>query len=463
MAYALGVGVEGGLRNFRTWLQEHKSFRLVMAGAGVGLSWAWSMNWASERSFPGTQSTAERLWAFTPFFLGTVISLCCLAWGSMLVWSAVSRAKAASRVSVRTYWAARTQVKLMVVAFVAGTALNCAVGLLSANIPAVAARASFLVVGAALWMVLVDILFNVLQRKAPEGSWRKLTPLMIAPPMVGLALTALLAESSGMGTRSSLVWVLRAALALSMMLIPASAVAGLLPLWLVRRGQYGLALQANRMLFWAVGHTPSMEGWILSLAGRYTEARTYLRPLAFDEQGEPRLTSPELFLYAMVLSIQGEDAQAEELFEAAIKNPQATGDFHFGLAELLLTRKDGSERARELVEAILAGYPAHPQSIQLRSTRSQMLAFHSWALAANGMRGQAEARIQEAAASTPRTGKFNRAAIEIPIGDTWATLGEREKARASYHSALVQFPTGDLAARARRKMTQLDSRCGLKA
>lgn len=463
MAYALGVGVEGGIRNFRTWLQEHKAFRLVMAGAGIGLSWAWSMNWASERSFPGSQSATERLWAFTPFFLGTLVSLCCLAWGSVLVWSAVSRARAASRASVRTYWSTRKQVKLMVAVFAAGLALNCSVGLLSGNIPAAAARFSFLVTGAALWMVLVDILFNVLRSKAPQGSWRKLTPLMIAPPVVGLVLTALLEESSAMGQRGPIVWGLRAALALSMLMIPASAIAGLLPLWLVRRGHYGLALQANRLLFWAVGHTPSMEGWILSLAGRYSEARNYLRPLAFDRQGQPRLTSPELFLYAMVLSIEGEDAQAEELFEAAIQNPQATGDFHFGLAELLLTRKDGSERARELVEAVLAGYPAHPQSIQLRSTRSQMLAFHSWALAASGNRGQAEMRVQEAAKSAPKTGNLNRALIEIPIGDTWAALGEREKARASYHSALVQFPTGDVGARARRKMSQLDSRCGLKA
>jgi tetratricopeptide (TPR) repeat protein len=217
------------------------------------------------------------------------------------------------------------------------------------------------------------------------------------------------------------------------------------------------------LLFWAVGHNQSMEGWILALAGRYSDARNYLRPLAFDKQGAPRLTSPELFLYAMVLSIEGEDAKAEELFEAAIQVPQSTGDFHFGLAELLLTRKDNSERARELVEAVLAGYPAHPQSIELRSTRAQMMAFHAWALASNGSRHAAESRMQEAVTSASGSGRFNLASMQLPIGEMWATLGDRDKARASYQSAVMQFPSGDVAARARRKMTQLDAQFGLKA
>jgi len=38
-----------------------------------------------------------------------------------------------------------------------------------------------------------------------------------------------------------------------------------------------------------------------------------------------------------------------------------------------------------------------------------------------------------------------------------ATLGEREKARASYQAAVVQFPSGDLAVRARRKIAQIDT------
>ena len=464
MAIAIGVSVEGGRKNFRIWLQEHKAFRLLMAGSGIALSWAWSMNWASERSFPSTQSIGERLWQFTPFCLGTLISLCCLAWASMLLWSTVSRAKSTSKVaSARTYWTAPTQLKSIVVTFLGGTTMLCVVGLLSANIPAAPARASFLAIGAALWLVLVDIFFNVLRSKAPQGNWRKLAPLVIAPPIIGLVLTALLEESSAMGQRSPLAWGLRTALALSMLMIPASAVVGLLPLWLVRRGHYGLALQANRMLFWAVGHNPSMEGWILALAGRYSEARTYLRPLAFDRQDSPRLTSPELFLYAMVLSIEGEDAKAEELFEAAIQTPQANGNFHFGLAELLLTRKDNSERARELVEAVLAGYPALPQSIELRSTRSQMLAFHAWALASNGSRQAAESRMQEAVTSASGGGRFNLAAMQLPIGDMWATLGEREKARASYQAAVVQFPSGDLAVRARRKIAQIDTHFRLEA
>jgi tetratricopeptide (TPR) repeat protein len=246
-------------------------------------------------------------------------------------------------------------------------------------------------------------------------------------------------------------------------MIPATAVAGLLPLWLVRRGHYRLALHANRMLFWSVGHNPSMEGWILVLAGRYSDARTYLRPLAFDKQGAPRLTSPELFLYALVLSIEGEEAKAEELFEAAMQTPQSTGNFHFGLAELLLARKDDSDRARSLVESVLAGYPAHPQSSGLRSSRSQMAAFHALALANNGWRDEAEMRLQDALTGASGSGRFSQASLQLPVGDTWRKLGERDKARASYQQAMALFPFGDVAVRARRKLTELDTQFGLKA
>jgi len=110
-----------------------------------------------------------------------------------------------------------------------------------------------------------------------------------------------------------------------MLMIPASAVVGLLPLWLVRRGHYGLALQANRMLFWAVGHNPSMEGWILALAGRYSEARTYLRPLAFDRQIRRGSQARAVPLCDGSFH-RRRRRQGGGAFEAAIQTPQANGN-----------------------------------------------------------------------------------------------------------------------------------------
>jgi len=60
----------------------------------------------------------------------------------------------------RTYWTAPTQLKSIVVTFLA--AQPCFVSLdFSRKYSAAPARASFLAIGAALWLVLVDIFFNV--------------------------------------------------------------------------------------------------------------------------------------------------------------------------------------------------------------------------------------------------------------------------------------------------------------
>jgi tetratricopeptide (TPR) repeat protein len=353
-------------------------------------------------------------------------------------------------------WTAAQELKASIAVFLAGMALSWVVGFMSGNILSAFARAICLACGAALWMVLIGVFFNVLRSKSPHGKWRRFGTILLAAPIVVLAFSAILGDPSDAGRRSPLYWSLSIALALTILFVPLALLMGIAPISLVRRGKYDLALRLNRLFFWTPGNNSSTEGWILIMAGRYAEARAYLKPVAFDEKGHPRLTSVEFFLYTLVLSIEGEEATAEMLYEAAIHVPQKTGDFHFGLADCLLTQKKDPDRARKLVECVLAGIPVNPHSTQQRANRAQMIAFHAWALASNGWRTEAELRLQEAMASSSGIGKCSLAALQLPVGDTWLALGEREKARDSFRRAIRLFPFGDIAMRAQKKLAALD-------
>jgi hypothetical protein len=460
MPLAGGMSVEDGRKTSPTLMREHRCFRLTIAVAGVALSWGWSLNWASGRVFPDVATLGDRLWQFAPFYIGSAVSLCCLGWASALLWEGMIRPLAVNAVAVdapsRKPWTAAQEVKMSTAVFLAGLALNWVVGYMSGNIFSVHARGICLACGAALWMILIGIFFSALRSKAPHGNWRRFGAILLAAPMIVLALSALLGDPSGAGQRSPLYWSVGAAFALTILFVPFALLMGVIPIWLVRRGKYDLALQLNRLFFWTPGNNSSTEGWILTMAGRYAEAREYLKPLAFDEKGHPRLTSVEFFLYALALSIEGEEATAEMLYEAAVHVPQKTGDFHFGLADCLLTQKKDPDRARKLVESVLAGIPVSPRSTQQRANRAQMIAFHAWALASNGWRTEAELRLQEAMASSAGIGKCSLAAIQLPVGDTWLTLGDSEKARASFRRAVRLFHFGDIALRARKKLAELD-------
>jgi tetratricopeptide (TPR) repeat protein len=268
----------------------------------------------------------------------------------------------------------------------------------------------------------------------------------------------MLSDTTAAGQRSPLYWGLRIALVAAIAFVPLASVAGLVPIRLVSRGKFEWALRLNRLLFWTPGSNNSTEGWILVMAGRYEEARAYLKPLAFNAKGHALLTSQEFYLYTLALSIEGDHAAAEMLFDAAINVPQTQGNFHFGLAECLLTQQKDSNRARTLVETVLAGYPANPRTNQQRANRAQILAFHAWALASDGWTQEAELRLQKAFACSDGIDKCSLAAMHLPIGHTWLALGDRGRARTCFQEALTLFPFGDIAIRARKNLAELESR-----
>jgi tetratricopeptide (TPR) repeat protein len=450
--------------------REHRGIRLTIAVIGTLIPWGWSLAWASGRTFPSAASFGARLWQFSPFLVGTGISLFCLGWASTLLWEGVSSPETADGSNAAQLvtggeaksggrmWTAGEELKALAVFFVAGMVLNWAIGFASGNIFPVFGRGIFLASGAALWIASTGVLFYVLRVKAPEGRWRKVGAILFATPIIVLVMSAMLSDTTAAGQRSPLYWGLRIALVAAIAFVPLALVAGLVPIWLVSRGKFEWALRLNRLLFWTPGTNNSNEGWILVMAGRYEEARAYLKPLAFNAKGHPLLTSQEFYLYALALSIAGDYAAAEMLFDAAISVPQTQGNFHFGLAECLLTQQKDSSRARTLVETVLAGYPVNPRTNLQRANRAQILAFHAWALASDGWTQEAELRLEKAFACSDGIDKCSLAAMHLPVGHTWLALGDRGRARTCFQEALTLFPFGDIAIRARKNLAELESR-----
>jgi tetratricopeptide (TPR) repeat protein len=123
---------------------------------------------------------------------------------------------------------------------------------------------------------------------------------------------------------------------------------------LAKEGEFDRALQMDRRYARIPGYGAPLQGLILFNAGRYPEARTFLKPFAFDELGQPRLTSTKLYLYALALENDGLEPEAQKLLEAAIQVPQQRAGFHVALATCLLSQKKDAERACELMELALA-------------------------------------------------------------------------------------------------------------
>ena len=221
------------------------------------------------------------------------------------------------------------------------------------------------------------------------------------------------------------------------------------------RGDYDRALRLNKKWLSLPFYGDSLEGLILVIAGRYKEGLASLKPLAFDKSGQPRLTSNELYAYALALSNEGEKAAAQQLYEAAILVPQRSGVFHSGLAACLLEQKKEPERARELMEQVLATWHEPLSTEQQRANQAHRIAKYAWALASCGRRDEAEARLQDAFAESVAFGNRDLAVLQSLAGETWRALGDLSKARIAFQEAIAICPDGDVAAGARKGLAEL--------
>ncbi len=218
-------------------------------------------------------------------------------------------------------------------------------------------------------------------------------------------------------------------------------------------GNFDRALRLNR--FWSKlpFYGSSLEGPILFNAGRYSEALEYLRPLAFDRQGKPRLTSIELYTYAISLVNSGREAEAQILLEEACRVPQKGNTLQVALATCLLTQNKEPERACKLLEQSLA----EANSLS-RADLAKRIARYAYALGACGRRPDAEEQIQKALAMGAALKPDDQAGVDYFVGEAWRALGETTKARAAFQEAVTLRPDGVTALSVQKALAKMDGK-----
>ena len=224
---------------------------------------------------------------------------------------------------------------------------------------------------------------------------------------------------------------------------------------LSRSGQYERALRLNRIGLKIPGYGKSLEGIILFNAGRYSEARVFLKPLAFDAQGKPRPASIELYCYALALENDGHLTKAEELLEAAVNACPNKSELKVALATCLLTQEKEPDRACKLLEQAMATPQETGSAYGRRADDAARTARYAWALAAAGRRDEGEMKIQEATTLAQGLNDFEMAGVQYFSGQAWRTLGETTKARAAYDEALKLSPQGVVALSVKKAQAKL--------
>lgn len=221
-------------------------------------------------------------------------------------------------------------------------------------------------------------------------------------------------------------------------------------------GDYDEALRISRKWLRTETYGRKFQGWIMLVAGRYTEALELLKDSAFDEKGHPLLKSQYLYLYAVALMSEEKYSEAQSLLEAAARASQKIEDYlGFSLAECLLSQNKEANRALDLVGQISNNLSRKSHSKQDRLRLAQCNAIGAWALAACGHREEAEIRLQEAFAESESFSKGELAGLLNSKGSALQKLGESERSRAAFQQVLAVFPYGSIAMFARKELAKL--------
>jgi len=224
------------------------------------------------------------------------------------------------------------------------------------------------------------------------------------------------------------------------------------------RGQYDRALHLDR--FWSA--TPlygsPLAGSILFNAGRYREAQAWLKPLAFDAQGNPRLTSVALYTYALALVNDDRTAEAQGLLEAAAQASPNPGPLQVALATCLLSQNKDPQRACSLLETAMAGTQRDASTYMGRADQARRIARYAWALAAAGRRNEAQAKIDEALATGNDLRPEDAAGVQYFVGEAWRALDDKAKAQAAYDQAIALRPDGVIAMSVSKSLAKMASR-----
>jgi tetratricopeptide (TPR) repeat protein len=224
------------------------------------------------------------------------------------------------------------------------------------------------------------------------------------------------------------------------------------------RGQFDRALRFNRLAMQIPGYGDSLEGSILFNAGRYHEARAFLKPLAFDAKGQPRLRSLQLYTYALALVNDGELEEAEKLLQAAVYESPHSNSMKVALASCLLTQEKEAGRACRLLEDVMAVRETGTPRYGARSDAAKRTARYAWALASCGRRDEARAKIEQALAEGAGLEARDQAGVHYFVGEAWRMLGLANEARNAYEEALRLSPAGVVALSAQKGLAKVGNK-----
>ena len=227
-----------------------------------------------------------------------------------------------------------------------------------------------------------------------------------------------------------------------------------------RTGHKGDCDEALRMdRFWSAVpfYGSSLRGSILFNAGRYREAQAFLKPLAFDAHGQPRLASFELYSYALALVNDNRAAEAQPLLEAAAAAAPDNDSLKVALASCLLTQDKEPERAARLLEEVVNSPRRGRQGAESAADDAARIARYAWALAACGRRQEAQSRIDQALQLALNLRPDDAAGVQYFIGEAWRVMGENAKAQAAYDEAVRLQPTGVISLSVQKALAKTGS------
>lgn len=224
------------------------------------------------------------------------------------------------------------------------------------------------------------------------------------------------------------------------------------------RGEFDRALRLNRMAMQIPGYGDSLEGPILFNAGRYREARVFLKPTAFDAKGQPRLKSVELYTYALALENDGQTEEAEKLLQAAVNASPQSDALKVALATCLLAEEKEADRACKLLEEAMAAPMARMPSYAKRADDARRTARYAWALASSGRCDEATAKIQQALKEGAGLKDADLAGVHYFVAEAWRMLGNTTEARNAFNEAIRIRPDGVTALSARKGLAKLTNK-----
>ena len=222
-----------------------------------------------------------------------------------------------------------------------------------------------------------------------------------------------------------------------------------------RKGDFDHAVRMDQIFSHFPAYGTSMKGLFLVQDGRYADAQALLKPRAFDGYGKPLFLRPEFHWYLIALVNDGSPEVAEPLLEEAIHRCHPARRFKLTLASCLLDRRKNPERACELIEQIIKERPEKLHDERYPLDAANLIARHSWALAACGRRLEAQARIEEAMQRLPTLDYWDAACFLYFIGEAWNALGDFVQARKALQLSIDILPRGEMAIASRKALAKI--------